>query len=865
MLYLAIMIKTIIWGISIIFLISCSTKSPVSKTKPTKQKEAETYEKEIYRGAYTKFVDLIHTRLDVSLNWKAKELMGKAVITLHPHFYPTDSVVLNARGMYFGELALINTKGEYLPLKFEYDSLLLHIHLDRIYNKEESFKLYIDYTSRPEKLKAGGSEAIESNKGLYFINADSSDADTPTQVWTQGETESNSAWFPTIEGPQQKMTQEIYITVDTAFTTLSNGLLLSSTINKNGTKTDYWKQSLPAAPYLTMIAVGKYAVVKDKWKNIEVNYYVDPPYEKYAKMIFGNTREMIDFFSEKLGVPYPWEKYSQIVVHDFVSGAMENTTAVVHGNNMQQDPREFKDGNYEDYISHELIHHWFGDLVTCESWSNIALNEGFANYGEYLWREYKYGRENADNLNLGDQSGYLNSATQFDPPLIRFQYDDREDLYDAVSYNKGGRALHMLRKYTGDKAFFESLRYYLNNHRFGTAEVHDLRLAFEKITGEDLNWYFNQWFLSGGHPNIYIDYKWSDSLKKETVTIKQKQDFSKNPLYKIPLDIDIYYNGKVERKKVIVEEATQEFQFDLPSKPDLVNVDAEKMLLCNKNDNKTNKEFIFQYEHAPLFLDRYETVSKIGSNYSIKTPEANLMIEALNDKFYSIRIAALNNIGELAMNDTGSVKEILKKMISSDSVPAVREKALTGFGKYFSYSANKEVIVDALKDSSYKVIARAFKIISEKDKAKANELAAIIEKDSGRALLPRLSELYSNSSEDKTAFYKRALRLTSYYTRQTVLKDFQKYLENNKSLSILSKGTDILLERAKRPISRYYRSSFLNVLREIESSINKKITKSEEELLTIKDSIVLTEKQSALLELKTFKNKLHEKINAIEK
>lgn len=859
------MIKTIIWGISIIFLISCSTKPPISKTKPTKQQDTDSYKKEIYRNTYTKFVDLIHTRLEVSFNWKAKELTGKAVITLQPHFYPTDSVVLNARGMYIGELALINKKGEYLPLKFEYDSLLLHIHLDRIYTKEESFKLYIDYISRPEKLKAGGSEAIESNKGLYFINVDSSDADTPTQVWTQGETESNSAWFPTIEGPQQKMTQEIYITVDTAFTTLSNGLLLSSTNNKNGTKTDYWKQSLPAAPYLTMIAAGKYAVVKDKWKNIDVNYYVDPPYEKYAKMIFGQTPEMIGFFSEKLGVLYPWEKYSQIVVHDYVSGAMENTSAVVHGDNMLQDPREFRDGNYEDYISHELIHHWFGDLVTCESWSNIALNEGFANYGEYLWREYKYGRDNADNLNLGDQSSYLNSTTQFDPPLIRFQYDDREDLYDAVSYNKGGRTLHMLRKYTGDKAFFESLQYYLNIHRFGTAEVHDLRLAFEKITGEDLNWYFNQWFLSGGHPNIYIDYKWNNPLKKETVTIIQKQDFSKNPIYKIPLDIDIYYNGKIERKKIIVEEPKQEFHFDLPTKPDLVNVDAEKMLLCNKNDNKTIKEFIFQYEHAPLFLDRYEAVSKIGSNYFAKTPEANLMIEALNDKFYSIRIAALNNIGELAMNDTGSVKEILKKMITSDSIPAVREKALSSFGKYFSYSANKDVFEGALKDSSYKVIARAFKIISEKDMAKANELAAVIEKDSGRALLPKLSELYSNSSEDKTSFYKRALRLTSYYTRQTILIDFQKYLENNKDLSILTKGTDILLERAKRPISRHYRSSFLNVLHEIESFIDKKITASEEELQAIKDSSILIEKQTALLELKFFKNKLHEKINAIEK
>ena len=378
------------------------------------------------------------------------------------------------------------------------------------------------------------------------------------------------------------------------------------------------------------------------------------------------------------------------------------------------------------------------------------------------------------------------TSVRNDPPVIRFQYDNREDLYDAISYSKAGAILHMLRKYTGDSAFFESLKRYLNDHKFGTAEIHDLRLAFEKTTGEDLNWFFDEWFMKGGHPTISIDFDWNDSLRTEKIIVKQKQDLSKNPLYKIPLDVDFYYNGKVDRKRIIIEDAEQSFQFNLQSKPDLVNVDAEKMLVCSKSDNKTNKELIFQYNHAPLFLDRYEAISKIGETYSIKTPEADVILKAMNDKFHIIRLGVLNYIGELAKNDPDTVKIRLIELAKSDSSADVREKALTCMDKYFSYSENKDLYYALLKDSSYKVEARAFEIIAAKEISKANELALTMEKDSGKAMLLTLSEFYRISKEDKTSFYKMALRRSSLYSRYLILSDFEKYLENINDNNILN-------------------------------------------------------------------------------
>ena len=395
--------------------------------------------------------------------------------------------------------------------------------------------MYIKYTARPEEVEQAGSQAISDAKGLYFIDPMDTDPDKPTQIWTQGETESNSCWFPTIDSPNQKTTQEIYIRVPDKYTTLSNGLLIAQVNNTDSTRTDHWKMSQAHAPYLFFMGIGEYSIVKDSWNNIAVNYYVEPDYKDEAQAIFGNTPEMIQFFSEKFGVNYPWEKYSQIVVRDFVSGAMENTTTTLHGEMAYQQKGQLIDENtWEDVISHELSHHWFGDLVTTESWSNITVNESFATYSEYLWREYKYGKDHADAHLFQDKTQYI-SGGNYDKKLVRFHYADREDVFDGVSYQKGANILHMLRKYIGDEAFFTGLKLYLTKHQFKSAEAHQLRIALEEVSGKDLNPFFNQWYYENGHPKLHISYEYKDLLNKVNVTIKQA-----DKVFSFPLAIDIY-------------------------------------------------------------------------------------------------------------------------------------------------------------------------------------------------------------------------------------------------------------------------------------------------------------------------------------
>src|SRR5688572_30940174 len=491
-----------------------------------------------YRATDKKINNLIHTKLDAKFDYSKSYLYGKVWLTLKPHFYPTDSLLLDAKGMDIKQIAMVKG-GKNTPLKFAYDGLQANIVLDKTYKATENYTIYIDYTAKPDEFQAKGSAAITDAKGLYFINPKGEEKNKPTQIWTQGETEGTSVYVPIIDKPNQKTTQEFFLTVPAKYVTLSNGKLMSQKKNTDGTRTDYWKMELPHAPYLFFIGVGDYAIVKDQYKGKEVSYYVEKEYAPVARKIFGHTPEMMSFFSKALGVEYPWVKYSQIVGRDYVSGAMENTTATLHQESAQQDARELTDENkWENTIAHELFHQWFGDLVTAESWSNLSLNESFANYSEVLWEEYKYGKDAAAAHHLSDQQGYLASESA-SKDLVRFFYEDKEAMFDAVSYNKGGRILNMLRNYVGDSAFFKSLNLYLTTNKYKSAEAHQLRLAFEEVTGRDLNWFWNQWYFGAGHPKLNIDYVYDDAAGKVNVIVKQTQ---KGQIFRLPVKVDVY-NG----------------------------------------------------------------------------------------------------------------------------------------------------------------------------------------------------------------------------------------------------------------------------------------------------------------------------------
>ncbi len=677
-----------------------------------------------YRGSAEKAFDLIHTKLEVSFDYAKQRMPGKATIQLKPHFYPQDSLLLDAKGMLINEVALLDGNKK-TKLAFAYpDSMVLRIGLPRKFTASEKLTIYIDYTARPNEVKVKGSEAITDAKGLYFINPTGEEKDKAIQIWTQGETEGTSVWCPTIDRPNQKTTEEIIMTVPDKFVSLSNGILVNQKKNSDGTRTDHWKMDQPHAPYLFFMGVGDYTIIKDKYNNLPVDYYVEPQWASVARSIFGYTPEMIDFYSKLLRTPYPWPKYAQIVGQDYVSGAMENTTSTLHGSMAYQNARELADENrWEIVVAHELFHQWFGDLVTTESWSNLTVNESFADYSEYLWTEHKYGRERADAYNYNAMQNYLANGVNAEKHLVRFNYEDKEEMFDAVSYQKGGRILHMLRHFVGDSAFAWGMHEYLQQNQYGTGEAHQLRLAMEKVTGKDLNWFFNQWYFSNGHPVVFIDHAYDAVAGKYSVIVAQKQD---GPMFEIPVDIDVYRGNQKTRHTVWLRNAIDTFSFS-GAEPTHVSVDADKVLLWQKEEAKTEKAWMAQYNNAANFLDKFEALIKLmdeEDNAAIR----DVMYKALADTDYGIREVALGYFTGKAATLQPQEQSRIEKIAASDAHRPTRAAAIDVLGA----TANKKYIPmfeKAANDSSYSVAGAAVEALMTSEPQKVLAMAPTLRQD----------------------------------------------------------------------------------------------------------------------------------------
>ncbi|MFN5254200.1 MAG: M1 family aminopeptidase [Chitinophagaceae bacterium] len=688
-----------------------------------------------YRGFAEKKHDLVHTKLVAGFDYTKSQLNGEAWLQLHPHFYATNVLVLDAKGMDIHQVAIEKNNAR-KNLSYTYDSLQLTITLDKTYTKNEKYTVYIKYTAKPNDYKAKGSAAITDAKGLYFINPLGTEKNKPTQIWTQGETEGTSVWIPIIDKTNQKTTQEFHLTVPSKYVSLSNGLLVKQVDNKNGTRLDVWKMDQPHAPYLFFIGIGDYAIVKDSYKGKELSYYIEKEYEQVARKIYGNTPAMMAFYEKILGVNFPWVKYAQISGKDYVSGAMENTTATLHSDAVQQDARELVDENaWESTIAHELFHQWFGDLVTAESWSNLTVNESFADYSQTLWEEHSKGKDAGEYENYKGLRNYLSSPADAEKDLVRFYYKDREDMFDLVSYQKGGRVLNMLRHYVGDEAFYASLNKYLTDNQFKNGSAIKLKLAFEAVTGKDMNWFFNQWYFGSGHPYVRITQNY-DAAKKQ-VMVKLQQTQVQDKIFTLPIGIDVYVQGKRNHYDVWSKNRVDSFYFDAAVAPDNVNVDNDKVLLWSKDESKPLEQFAYQMNHARNFLDRLEAVQEASEN-EVNSIAAGILKKGLQDSFYVIRAAAMTAYNPKTLD---SVTEAAIFTIASKDVnKSNRETAIDIIGS-LEKDSYKKYFIDWTKDSSYSVSGAALEALEKLDSTMAKEIAY---KESKNTTKKRLNTAVTN-------------------------------------------------------------------------------------------------------------------------
>jgi aminopeptidase N len=345
-------------------------------------------------------VDVRHLKIEVTLDFAAAAVDGVTTLTLVPLNDGPTRVVLDAVELELQAVTLADGK----PLDFTYDGHKLRFDLGER-RENESIDIKVRYRCTPRR-------------GLYFIRPDKDYPQRPLQAWSQGQDEDNRYWFPCFDYPNAKSTSEVIATVPARMTVLSNGSLVED--REHGElRTVHYRQDVPHSSYLVTLVAGEYSHSREPAGDIELHYFVTPGREADAPRSFANTAKMIALFAEKTGRPYPWKRYSQITVSEFIFGGMENTSATTLTDQTLHDARAHLDFSSEPLVSHELAHQWFGDLLTCRDWSHGWLNEGFATYFELIWQEFNEGRDEADYYRLLDQEAYIEEdAHRYRRPLV---------------------------------------------------------------------------------------------------------------------------------------------------------------------------------------------------------------------------------------------------------------------------------------------------------------------------------------------------------------------------------------------------------------------------------------------------------------
>ncbi len=584
-----------------------------------------------------------HIFLDLTLDIPNQSYQGLCKIRLNPVRHGIDSLKLDAVNLNIQSVKLGTQEQD-----FDYDGEQLQVRLQQPTEAGKVIELAIAYSvEKPQR-------------GLYFISPDEHYPHKPTQVWTQGEDEDSRFWFPCFDYPGQLATSEIRVRVPKPLIAISNGELIKTEVDGDN-KIYHWYQQEVHPTYLMTLAVGDFAELRDEWNGKAVTYYVEKGREKEARLSMGKTPQMIEFFSQKFGYPYPFPKYAQVCVDDFIFGGMENTSTTLLTDRCLIDERAALDNRgTESLVAHELAHQWFGDLVVIKHWSHAWIKEGMASYSEVLWTEKEYGAEDAAYYRLNEARNYLDEdASRYRRPIVTHVYREAIELYDRHLYEKGACVYHMIRAELGEDLFWRAIATFVNNNAHNTVETVDLLRAIETATGRNLLFLFDQYVFRGGHPDYSVAYSWDgdSNLAKVTVTQTQAKDDngSRNELFDLKVPISFGYLNDGDTKPslktftVRIHEREQAFYFPLETKPDFISFDTGNHFLKTVTLEYPLPELKAQLQFDPDPLARIyaaEALAKKGGLEAVKALSAALTQEP----FWGVRVEIAKNLATIKLD-----------------------------------------------------------------------------------------------------------------------------------------------------------------------------------------------------------------------
>jgi aminopeptidase N len=639
--------------------------------------------------------DLQHSRIALRFDLEQKKVIGEVTHTLTVLRDSTSKIVFDSAGLTI-QSVIVNKS----PAKFETKDDKLTIPLTTAARAGEKFDVTIRYEGKP-------------TKGLYFIFPDKDYPDRPKQVWTQGESEDTRYYLPTYDYPNDRLTTETILTVPASWVTVANGKLIGVADTANGMKTWTWKESLPSSTYLITVVAGELDEVKDAWRGMPVTYYAPKGRGDRLAINYSRTPQMIDLFSKKLGIDYPWEKYAQSMVDDFVAGGMENSSATTNTSSSLQHPKlapEYLTGQ-DDLISHELGHQWFGDLVTCKDWGDIWLNEGFATFMETVWSESHFGKDQADYERWLSAHSWFEQPNLYDKPIVRHDFNDSGE-FDGNAYAKGGWVLYMLRHQLGEDAFYRGLKHYLEVNRGKNVVTADLAKAMEEDTHTNVDQFFNQWLYGAGAPKFDLSYKYDEAKHEVSLTVKQTQKVEGHVgLFHIPTEVEITTASGPKLFPVTVssEKDTEVFTFRADSAPLMVLFDKGGHILKSADFHKERKEWLYQLKNATELADRADAVAALGKLKGDEDAVAALADTLRNDKAWGVRANAADALGRLG-GSTAS-KQLLEALNTAKE-PWVRNRIVSALADFKDDPAIvAKLSAIAGDDSSYRARAAALQAL----------------------------------------------------------------------------------------------------------------------------------------------------------
>lgn len=636
-------------------------------------------------------VDVQHIALDLALDIEQKSVSGTATHTVEPFNDGLRTVPFDAVEM---RIEAVRVDGE--PAKFSYDGQELRVDLGKERARGERIEIAIEYSATPRL-------------GLYFVGPDEGYPDKPVQVWSQCQDEDSRYWFPCYDHPSQKQTSEIRVRVPSHWFALSNGTLEEERDNGDGTKTFHWKQDRPHSTYLMTLAAGEFTRIDASREGLTIDYFVEAKDVEDGERTFKDTPAMIEMFERLTGVPFPWAKYSQIVVRDFVFGGMENTSATTMTENILVDRKAAKDYTSDPLISHELAHQWFGDLLTCRDWSHGWLNESFATYSEVLWYEQRYGVDEMRQYVIDTMQDYLGET--YRRPIVTNVFRDPIDIFDRHLYEKGAMVLHTLRGVLGDDAFFRSIQRYCRENLDKNVVTQDLIDAIASETGRNMEWFFDQWVFRPGHPEFKVGWSWDDNAKLATVTVKQTQKTDDGvPIFRVPVTIDFRTGrGRPVSFQVEITEAEHTFVFPLPGKPDLCRFDPYNRVLKELEFEKSIGELRLQLRDDDDIWGRATAAKALGKKGGREATEA-LAAAVKGDRFWGVQAAAAKALGEIR---TTEARDALLDALSVRH-PKARRAVVEALGQFRGDEAVLTALVPlSRRDASWFVEAEANRSIGK--------------------------------------------------------------------------------------------------------------------------------------------------------